>query len=140
MGEIEVSTTGDCNSFITERILLPATLSIVSNSCADFSALVIFFCCTASTAVTGGGSFDVSGRIWNGGVDGGGGGVSEEEDDEGKCGNSPSFKSVSSSVSSSFDDDDGVEIGEKELKLNSDDKFDGGAAGGGADGADDGPG
>ena len=64
-------STGDCNSFITDRILLPATLSIVSNSCADFSALVIFFCCTAYTAVTGGGSLDVSGRIWNGGVDGG---------------------------------------------------------------------
>ena len=29
-------------------------------------------------------------------------------------------------MSSSFDDDDGVEIGEKELKLNSEDKFDGG--------------
>ena len=45
-------------------------------------------------------------------------------------------------MSSSFDDDDGVEIGEKELKLNNDDKFDGGAAGGGggADGPDDGPG
>ena len=86
MGEIEdvaaAVSTGDCNSFITDRILLPATLSIVSNSCADFSALVIFFCCTASTAVTGGGLLAVSGRIWNGGVDGGGGDVSEE--DEGK--------------------------------------------------------
>ena len=81
---IGAGSTGDCNSFITDRILLPATLSIVSNSCADFSALVIFFCCTASTAVTGGGSLDVRGRIWNGGVDGGGGGGVSEEDDEGR--------------------------------------------------------
>ena len=73
--------TGDCSSFITDRILLPATLSIVSSSCADFSALVIFFCCTASTAVAGGGLLEVSGRIWNGGLRGIGGVVSEEEED-----------------------------------------------------------
>ena len=46
-------------------------------------------------------------------------------------------------MSSSFDDD-GAEIGEKELKLNNDDRFDGGAVcgggGGGLDGAEDGPG
>ena len=54
---------GDCSSPIIERILLPATFSIVSRSFADFSALLIFDCCTASTGVAGGGSFEVRGTI-----------------------------------------------------------------------------
>ena len=54
---------GACSSFIIERILLPATCSIVSKSSADFSALLIFDFCTASTRVAGGGSFELRGSI-----------------------------------------------------------------------------
>ena len=54
---------GACKVDIIEHILLPATCSIVSRSSADFSALLIFDCCTASTGVAGGGSFEVRGTI-----------------------------------------------------------------------------
>ena len=54
---------GACRLLIIERMLLPATFSIVSKSSADFSALLIFDFCTASTRVAGGGSFEVRGSI-----------------------------------------------------------------------------
>ena len=54
---------GACKLDIIERILLPATFSIISKSSADFSALLIFDCCNASTGVAGGGSCELRGSI-----------------------------------------------------------------------------
>ena len=62
-GEDACDDIGACKLDIIERILLPVTFSIVSKSSADFSALLIFDCCTASTGVAGGGSCDVRGTI-----------------------------------------------------------------------------
>ena len=64
----EKGVDGDCSSVISDCIPLSATFNIVSSSFADFSAVLIFFCCTASMSVAGGGLLELSGMIWNGGL------------------------------------------------------------------------
>ena len=74
-GDAAVGGDDDCNSDIIDCIPLSATSKIVFMSFAEFSTLLIFCCCTASTTVAEGGSLELSGMIWNGGLRGIGGGV-----------------------------------------------------------------
>ena len=115
-------TKGDCSSFIIDCIPLSATFNIVSSSFADFSAVLIFFCCTASTSVAGGGSLELSGTIWNGGprIDGGVVGI---------AGISPSVNTVSSKSFISKLSDVVADRGEKCPKLNIEEVFDSGGGG-----------